>query len=96
LSTNAAQAGQLTTPAPEGDSPAAGLPWHASSHQPDRYAAGYQDAMLQIIDLALHLAARPDSTAQNTLHGVIELALSVIKLDQPDQAAPSASHDQAL
>jgi hypothetical protein len=51
--------------------------------------------MLSIIELALHLAARPDSTAQNTLHGVIELALSVIKLDQPDQAAPSTSHDQA-
>jgi hypothetical protein len=91
LSTNAAQAGHPTTPTPEGHSPAAGLPCHASSHQPDQYAAGYQDAMLSIIDLALNLAARPDSTAQDTLHGVIELALSVIKLDQPDQAAPSAS-----
>jgi hypothetical protein len=51
--------------------------------------------MHSIVDLALALAGRPDSTALDTLQGVIELALGVIEMRRPGLAEALARQAQA-
>jgi hypothetical protein len=94
MSSTAATAGQLTAQTTEGLSAAPGLPGHPGSHL-EWHAAGYQDAMHSVIDLALTLAGRPDSTAQDTLQAVVELALGVIELRRPGMAGAFATIEDA-
>jgi hypothetical protein len=51
--------------------------------------------MHSIIDPALALAERPNSTAQDTLRGIIELPLGVIELRRPGLVDALASQQDA-
>ena len=95
LSTTDAVTGGLTTQTMDGRNLASGLSWHHPSGHLEWRNAGYEDAMHSIVDLALALAGRPDSTALDTLQGVIELALGVIEMRRPGLAEALARQAQA-
>ena len=95
MSTTDAVTGGLTTPTMDGDNLAFGVSWHHPSGHLDWRNVDYEDAMHSIVDLALALAARPDSTALGTLQGVIELALGVIEMHRPGLAEVLATQEKA-